>query len=86
MLSGQTRRVTTATPEVTRERSNERALAEARCPLSVPSGVRPCAQVGYSPSQALAGPATYGWQLIDVFTSSPEPDELRNKQALERGR
>jgi hypothetical protein len=55
-------RVTTATPEVTRERSNERALAEARCPNSVPSGERPCAPVGYSPAKSLVEQVGCGWQ------------------------
>lgn len=39
-LSMQTRRVTTATPEASRERSNEHALAEAESPRSVPLGTQ----------------------------------------------
>jgi hypothetical protein len=58
-------RVTTATPEATRERSNERALAEARCPNSVPSGERPCAPVGYSPAKSLVEQAGCGWQWVE---------------------
>jgi hypothetical protein len=62
-------RVTTATPEATRERSNERALAEARCPNSVPSGERPCAPVGHSPAKSLVEQAGCGWQWGDARTS-----------------
>ena len=58
-------RVTTATPEATRERSNERALAEARCPNSVPSGERPCAPVGHSPAKSLVEQAACGWQWVE---------------------
>jgi hypothetical protein len=58
-------RVTTATPEATRERSNERALAEARCPNSVPSGERPCAPVGHSPAKSLVEQADCGWQWVE---------------------
>ena len=58
-------RVTTATPEATRERSNERALAEARCPNSVPSGERPCAPVGHSPAKSLVEQADCGWQSVE---------------------
>ena len=64
-------RVTTATPEATRERSNERALAEARCPLSVASGGRLCAPVGHSPAKSLVEQAGCGWQWVDVPTSCP---------------
>jgi len=58
-------RVTTATPKATRERSNKRALAEARCPLSVPSGERPCAPVGHSPAKSLVEQADCGWQSVE---------------------
>ncbi|TXT23743.1 MAG: hypothetical protein FD131_5167 [Rhodocyclaceae bacterium] len=61
-------RVTTATPEATRERSNERALAEARCPNSVPSGERPCAPVGHSPAKSAVEQADCGWQWGDIPT------------------
>ena len=54
-------RVTTATPEATRERSNERPLAEARCPNSVPSGERPCAPVGHSPAKSLVEQVDCRW-------------------------
>ncbi len=58
-------RVTTATPEATRERSNERALAEARCPNSVPSGVQPCAPLGHSPAKSLVEQVDCGWQSVE---------------------
>jgi hypothetical protein len=63
-------RVTTATPEATRERSNERALAEARCPNSVPSGERPCAPVGDSPAKSLVEQAGCGWQWVRTHERS----------------
>ena len=58
-------RVTTATPEAIRERSNERALAEARCPNSVPSSVQPCAPIGHSPAKSLVEQAGCGWQWVE---------------------
>lgn len=58
-------RVTTATPEATRERSNERALAEARCPNSVPFGERPCTPVGHSPAKSLVEQGGCGWQWVE---------------------
>jgi len=63
-------RVTTATPEATRERSNERALAEARCPNSVPSGERLCAPVGDSPAKSLVEQAGCGWQWVRTHERS----------------
>ena len=65
-------RVTTATPEATRERSDERALAEARCPNSVPFGERPCASVGHSPAKSLVERAGCGWRWVEqpLVTSS----------------
>ena len=70
-------RVTTATPEATRERSNERALAEARCPNSVPSGVQQCAPVGHSPAKSRVEQAGCGWQWVERrlwATNSEGPD------------
>lgn len=75
-LPQQKMRVTTATPEATRERSNERALAEARCPNSVPSGKRPCAPISDSPAKSLVEQAGCGWQWVERpwATSSDEFD------------
>ena len=71
-------RVTTATPEATRERSNERALAEARCPNSVPSGERPCAPVGHSPAKSLVEQADCGWQWVErLWATSSEGFDAR---------
>ena len=72
-------RVTTATPEVARERSNERALAEARCPHSVPCNVQYYFAVGRLPARITGGAGglrvamaltavddRYGWGLMRV--------------------
>ena len=71
-------RVTTATPEATRERSNERALAEARCPNSVPFGEQPCAPLGHSPAKSLVEQADCGWQWVErLWATSSEGFDAR---------
>jgi hypothetical protein len=71
-------RVTTATPEETRERSNERALAEARCPNSVPFGEQPCAPLGHSPAKSLVEQADCGWQWVErLWATSSEGFDAR---------